>query len=369
MFRANPARNGYYPTRGVHAPNGLKWKFKTDGWVVSSPAVVTGSANVVCFGSWDGKLYAVDRETGLERWSFKTDGGVLSSPAVDSVVVFFGSYDHHLYAAHLDTGREIWRFKAINSISSSPLITRQFAPAGSLASYPVVRSLYVSFGSVDGNLYVLDMSGGRKLKFDIGHPVVSSPAGPVSESPGSLLPESTDPAIVSAGSLDGNLYAVDIKTGEERWRFKTGGPVDSSPAVAYGAFYFGSADNYVYSVDAGTGLERWRFKTQGPVRSSPAIFDGTIFVGGSDGNLYALDVRRGREKWRFQAGGAVDSSPAVADRVVYFGSNDGCLYALDIDTREVKWKFPTGGEIRSSPVVGDGVVYFGSNDGHLYAVA
>ena len=32
----------------------VKWQFKTDGWVFSSPVI---AANAVFFGSWDGHLY------------------------------------------------------------------------------------------------------------------------------------------------------------------------------------------------------------------------------------------------------------------------------------------------------------------------
>ena len=56
MFRANLQRTGVYDTRGVHQLSELKWKFKTEDAVFSSPAIADG---VVYFGSDDGNLYAV----------------------------------------------------------------------------------------------------------------------------------------------------------------------------------------------------------------------------------------------------------------------------------------------------------------------
>ncbi len=56
MFRANLQRTGVYDTRGVHQLSELKWKFKTEDAVFSSPAIADG---VVYFGSVDGNLYAV----------------------------------------------------------------------------------------------------------------------------------------------------------------------------------------------------------------------------------------------------------------------------------------------------------------------
>ena len=42
------------------------------------------------------------------------------------------------------------------------------------------------------------------------------------------------------------------------------------------------------AIDAG-GHEKWTFKTGGPVNSSPAVADdGTVFVGSEDKKLYAV---------------------------------------------------------------------------------
>ena len=54
--------------------------------------------------------------------------------------------------------------------------------------------------------------------------------------------------MVYVGSNDGRLYALDVETGQEKWRFKTGGPVASSPAIAGGVVYFSSLDGYLYAV-------------------------------------------------------------------------------------------------------------------------
>ena len=79
MFRCDPERRGFYETPGVRLIKELKWKFKTSGWVSSSPSVVGGT---VFFGSWDGHVYAVNASTGREVWRFKTGGPVSCTPAV-----------------------------------------------------------------------------------------------------------------------------------------------------------------------------------------------------------------------------------------------------------------------------------------------
>ena len=46
-----------------------------------------------------------------------------------------------------------------------------------------------------------------------------------------------------------SVFALDGKTGAKKWEFKTGGKVDSSPAIgADGTVYVGSADGKVYAI-------------------------------------------------------------------------------------------------------------------------
>jgi len=181
---------------------------------------------------------------------------------------------------------------------------------------------------------------------------------------------------------DGVFYALDQKTGAERWKLETAnhryeGGWDyfgSSPAVSEGVVYFGSGDGNLYAVDAGSGAVRWKFKTDGPVRSSPAIADGTVYFGSFDGNLYAVHASDGRLRWKFKTRGnsyfpkgEIQSSPAVADGVVLFGSRDYNLYCVNAGTGQQIWSFLHDDSwVVTSPAVHDGVVYAGSSDGRFF---
>ena len=314
----------------------LRWKFKTGGFVGSSPAVSKGR---VFFGSQNQDVYAVDATTGAERWRFETGKIVFSSAAVAKGVVYVGSHDGNLYALNEDTGKERWRVKTGAAIQSSPAV------AGKL----------VFVGSDDGKLYALDAATGfERWRFETGQPVFSSPtvAG----------------GVVYFGSLDTNVYALDAASGRKLWRFTTGDEVWSSPAVSDGRVYVGSNDHNVYALDAATGSERWRFTTRGVVSSSPAVANGTVYVGSFDHGVYALEAVRGTRKWRFETQERVFSSPTVDHGAVYVGSHDHNLYALDERTGKMRWRFETGKIVGSSPAVLGGVVYVGSDDGFLYAV-
>ena len=160
-----------------------------------------------------------------------------------------------------------------------------------------------------------------------------------------------------------------------KWKFKTRGEIDSSPAIGPdGTVYIGSDDGALYAVDPETGVEIWKFQTGDPVKTCPAIGpDGTIYFGSTDNYLYAVRPN-GELKWSYNIGEFIYSSAAIGTdgRTIYVGSTDNYLYAISAGG-DLKWKFKTGDKIISSPAIGfDGleeVVYFGSLDGNFYALA
>ena len=182
MFRGNPAHTGVYNAAGVSKFSKVKWKFHTDGMVISSPAVAEG---VVYVGSTDGKLYAVDRESGAQKWKFDAKSRVVSSPAVANGTVYFTAYDGNLYAVVAATGTQKWkfqtagerRFAATHLHGSQPVAEAMPDPFDTFLSSPVVVNGAVFFGSGDGNVYSLNAdSGTLNWKFKTGDVVHASPA-------------------------------------------------------------------------------------------------------------------------------------------------------------------------------------------------
>jgi outer membrane protein assembly factor BamB len=150
--------------------------------------------------------------------------------------------------------------------------------------------------------------------------------------------------------------------GRKAWEFKTGGWIDTSPAIgADGTLYFGSWDKGFYALSA-EGTKQWQFQTGGEIESSPVIgADSTIYFGSHDGKLYAL-AAGGNRVWEYATGGAIISSPAIdKDGSIYFTSVDGFFYALKPEGG-LKWRLKTGGITESSPVIGqNGVIFVGVN--------
>ena len=116
-------------------------------------------------------------------------------------------------------------------------------------------------------------------------------------------------------------------------------------------------------------VQRWAGTTGGPVQSSPAIASGVAYVGSDDGKLYAFDATTGAPKWSVSLGAAVVSSPAVDSGVVYVGSDDHKLHAIRLSDQVELWSATLDagfGGLTSAPLVQGGVVY-ASSARSLYA--
>ncbi|MBV8345360.1 MAG: PQQ-binding-like beta-propeller repeat protein [Candidatus Eremiobacteraeota bacterium] len=329
MFRADAAHLGVYASPAPSLRS-VRWRFHTGGSIISSPAV---SGGIVYVGSNDGNLYAVRQSDGTRVWQYPTGGEVTSSPAVAGKSVYFASTDGYVYAVAARTGTLRWRFKTAGE--------RRFTAPG-------------IHGIKPPNQMMAD-------PFDM---FISSPA--------------VDAQTVYIGSGDRNVYALDARTGRERWRFATGDVVHATPAVAGGRVYVGSWDRYFYALDAATGAVRWKFQTgddqkihnQIGIQGSASVADGIVYFGCRDSHLYALDARDGALRWKHDDFGSwVIATPAIYSGIVYFTTSDEHkFFALDAANGRSIFTDTYGTFAYSSPSMAAGVAYFGTFDGSLYAV-
>lgn len=324
------------PSSGAIEP---RWKFTTEDEIRCSPVAHKGFAFI---GSYDTNMWAVNLEDGKQVWKFHTEGGIASSPAIDSSnnLVMFGSEDMIFRAVDYRNGRISWSFATKGRIRSSGRVAHD----------------HVFFGSDDGKVYALLAVNGRQLwEYDLAAPV-------------RVRPYVTNDFVI-VGSDEGDIVGLEL-SGKRKWGTRVKRSINSSPYVDMkeNFCYFGSFDGFMYAIDASSGFTIWRFRTSGPIISSPTVADGVIYFGSADGNLYALTADTSRERWRFNAEKPIVGSPVVHQNYVYFGGTNGYFYCLDAKTGREQWKFETKGQIVSTPYVVDNMILISSMDKTLYAL-
>lgn len=360
LFRSDKNHSGFYQNPDLNSFSGFKWIFKTNAAIRSTPVV---SGNTVFFGSCDHFFYALDKSSGKELWKYETGGAVNSSAAVSGNSVFFSSRDLNLYTLNKSTGKEIWKFSFGGDLPNK-------WGYDSYLSSPVIENGILYVGSGDGNLYAIESAFGKvKWKYFAGNRIRSSPV--------------IDDENVYVGDISGRMLAVKKESGNLIWEYKIKGfsmnsdnfgynrnAIISSPALSNGILVFGARDGFVYALDAKTGKEKWTYDHQiSWAMPSPAIHNNSVYTGTSDGHfIQSLDLITGKENWRTKTNHLVWSSPILTEKLLYSTDFSGDFNVMTRDSGKVIWKINMSVGSIGSPVISDNVIYTGADDGVLYAI-
>jgi outer membrane protein assembly factor BamB len=342
-----------------------------------SPSILIGTNNHL--------LYALHPVTGAKNWQVSFANSILACPLVYGGFAYIGTYNPLASTAFCDTlfkvntktgkiAKKIWIPGAsLFSIKATPIafgntiylcttndsvyaidtgtlkITWRFGADASIESSPTYYNNDFYFATVNGTVYDLDRTTG-KLVWSYG----AGAAAAFTSSPAVSFP------YLYIGGKDSLMYCFyltspNAPTGTNKWVFKAGGPIYSSPAVAAGKCIFGCYDNKVYCLDTQTHGVNWIDSTRSNILSSPVVAGNNkyVYIGSNDNNLYALNINDGTVKWRYNTVGFISSSPLVYNGTVYIASNAKYFWALDGETGTLIWNYNISSEMNSSPAVED----------------
>jgi outer membrane protein assembly factor BamB len=156
------------------------------------------------------------------------------------------------------------------------------------------------------------------------------------------------------------------------WRYRTDGPIVSTPVLADGRVIVGSNDRRVHCLSAETGEVVWTCATGAAVEAPPLVVDGRVYVGSLDGVLHAIDAATGEKLWDYATGDAIHGganwlrTPAGEFRL-FVGSHDRKLHCIDAAGGPV-WTVEVADYINGAPAVAGDAVIFGGCDGAIHIV-
>lgn len=139
---------------------------------------------------------------------------------------------------------------------------------------------------------------------------------------------------------------------------------EATPIVVDGVMFSSGPKGAVYALNAKTGDERWVFEPEidsaimskvccGPINRGTAVWQGKVFVASLDGYLYALNANTGHIVWKVDTitdrnrGYSVTGAPYIAKDVVVIGNSGaeldarGYITAYDVKTGKQRWRFFT----------------------------
>src|SRR5690606_1930243 len=159
----------------------------------------TDGVNVYA-GAYDGRVAAIDANTGREVWSTDTDAPLSAGPGYGNGVLVFGTSAGELLALEAESGVERWRV---------PVGSEVLAP-------PAVGSNIVVLRSTDGRLRGFSVANGREQW------TVEQSQPPLTVR-GDTKPEIAGQTVV-AGFDNGRIGAYRIASGDPIWEVQIGFP-------------------------------------------------------------------------------------------------------------------------------------------------
>lgn len=125
------------------------WVYEAGEGIANTPSVADINGRLmIFFGAINGKFFALDALDGQEVWSYTTGDAILSTPSVVDGLVLVGSLDHYFYAWDAESGKLSWKFQASGPISSTSAVGE--IEAGKKGIF---------FSSGDNVAYALDEDG------------------------------------------------------------------------------------------------------------------------------------------------------------------------------------------------------------------
>ena len=260
--------------------------------IFSSPLVHNG---VVYFGAYDGNVYALEATTGKKKWIFFGADWIGSSPALaENLNILFVGLEFGLFkkrgalvALNATTGKKLWQYDMPLYTHATPLY--------------IPGRKQVVIGSNDGAVYLFNARNGRLIwKYQQEDDTPSEEellrGFSKNEIKESAAYDAKNDRILVANTR-GEVLALERKNGKLAWKNDNAQfGFYSTPLVHKNTVLVSSLDKHLYALNVETGEELWRWHAGARIFASPTIIHGNVFVGSNTGRLTELNPETGEER-------------------------------------------------------------------------
>lgn len=310
--------------KALDASNGKeKWKVnlskKTGFFSKNISALLSGGITAngdrIYIGSERGQVFALNKTDGRIAWQTKVAGEALSRPVVSDGLVLVHTSNGMFQALDENTGAIKW---SLNLDVPALSLRGESAPAVAFGGAII--------GGDNGRVSAVIVNQGQL----IWQQRISQPSGATEID--RLNDVDTTPVVVNgvvyALAYNGNLTALDLRSGQILWKREIGGVKDM--VVDAGRIYLVDQDDRVIALNTDGGVAIWR---QSDLLhrnlTSPVLFNGYLVVGDSEGYLHWINTLDGR----FVAQQKLDSDgfqtePVVAGDKLLIQAKGGKVYAI-----------------------------------------
>jgi outer membrane protein assembly factor BamB len=287
------------------------WTVETEGGI-ESPAAADNEK--VYVGDTKGFVYAFDVSNGEVVWKTSLGNEILGAPLLVGNTVYMVTLSGRLFALDRSTGIERWHTDSME---------RQVGFTVRRQSTPIYYDGKIIFGTSQGTLISYYEGGSISWVRMLGDPQAQ------------VMDVDSRPLLVGgklyAASADGSLNCLDPNSGDIIWATEAGGPND---VIFHDGLLFASGKGKIYAVEPDSGTVVWEQDLETAEISSPASGEGFIAVVDTDAKLYVVDSKNGDIVYeRFIRKGSY-GDPIVDGADLYVLSNSSRLFNFEIHEKK-----------------------------------
>jgi len=297
-------------------PESGKQRWKSDLEVELSAGPGAGEG-VIAVASKDGFVIVLDATSGEERWRTYIGGETLAQPIIKGESVVVQSIDNRLRALSLFDGKLSWELE-----QTMPVLTMRGA------SSPLFVGSNVIAGFDNGRLLAVNGDSGD-IEWDsmLSLPTGRSDLDRLADIDGSIAVVGQD---IYAGGYQGRVASIAAESGQILWAREISTHV--GVAADWNSVYTARDDGEVIALARSNGSEIWR--NDDLLRREPTVpvpFHTTVVVGDLEGYLHFLSSIDGDAVARLRFGRrAISADPLVIANRLYVQSDDGSLAAFAV---------------------------------------
>ena len=260
------------------------------------------------------------------------------------------------------------RIEAIDKETGKIRWTKTFKQG--FVSGPVVSGDYLALGTNNSHVLLLKTQDGDVVwEKSVSGDVLSAPLFV----PGALVVK----------SIDGNVYAFELKTGARRFVVEHGAPnlilkASASPVKMGDLVLVGFSDGKLDAIELGTGHVVWQrsisyasgssdVERLVDIDSDPIIRGSLVYLASYQGEIGALSLTSGQFSWHKPA--STYKNLAADNDTIYMTDSDDVIWAYDMSSGQVRWK-QEGLKARGAtePVLMGQYVLVGDKTGYLHVL-
>jgi outer membrane protein assembly factor BamB len=279
------------------------------------------------FGTWDGHVFAVTAKDGSLRWAYpgKVDGGIVGGPVLAGDRLVFGTTDKRLYALDKTTGKPadgwpshglamtnaVWappvfangvlyvatmggEIEALNPADGTRKWDRPFSVQGAIGELALLDDQHLFVPTLDKTVYIVDTATGQ------------APNPPLKTTGWVWTRPAYRDHIAYFGDFSGNVYALDITTGQSPWSapYAADNKLKAAPILTGDVLIVADRKPVIHFISAkdGTLINRVPLTDAGTVRAPLTVRGDKGLLTTTKGKLFLADPKTGKVERLLVAG-------------------------------------------------------------------